>query len=96
MPEICQGSHACICLTESQRRSMSCRPFCFDDPRCFSIDKKKVVGKPKLAIRLKEDWIDIYRHANTDLMSGIGSESGPSFQFIIQSLFSDKDDNPYF
>ncbi len=51
---------------------------------------------PKLAIRRKEEWIDIYQHANTDLMSVIGSESGPSFQLVIQSLFSDKDDNPYF
>jgi hypothetical protein len=70
------------------------------NPYCKKLFRRKRTGhyilNPKLAIRLKEEWIDIYRHANTDLMSGIGSESGPSFQFIIQSLFSDSDDDPYF
>ena len=67
---------------------------------CKKLFRRKRTGhyilNPKLAIRMKEKWIDIYRQANTDLMSGIGSESGPSFQFIIQSLFSDTDSDPYF
>lgn len=71
-----------------------------NNPYCKKLFRRKRTGhyilNPKLAIRRKEEWIDIYRHANTDLMSVIGSESGPSFQLVIQSLFSDKDDNPFF
>jgi len=47
---------------------------------------------PKLAIRLKEEWIDIYRHANIDLISNIGSESGERFRAIIRSLISTEKD----
>jgi hypothetical protein len=50
------------------------------------------VLNPKLAIRQKDEWVDIYRHANIDLISNIGSESGERFRAIIRSLISDEED----
>lgn len=48
-----------------------------NNPYCKKLFSRKRTGhyilNPKLAIRRKEEWIDIYRHANTDLMSVIGS-----------------------
>jgi hypothetical protein len=70
------------------------------NPYCKKLFRRKRTGhyilNSKLALRQKEDWIDIYRHANIELMATIGSESGQYFQSIIQSLISDEDDDPYF
>jgi hypothetical protein len=61
---------------------------------CKKLFRRKRTGhyilNPKLAIRQKEDWIDIYRHANIELISNTGSESGNHFRAIIQSLISDE------
>ena len=46
----------------------------------------RYILNPKLAIRIKENWIDIYRHANIELISNIGSESGKHFHATIRSL----------
>lgn len=66
------------------------------NPYCKKLFRRKRTGNyvlnPKLAIRLKEEWVDIYRHANIDLISNIGSESGEHFRAIIRSLISDEED----
>jgi hypothetical protein len=50
------------------------------------------VLNPKLAIRQKEEWIDIYRHANIGLFADPGSESG---QYILNvAKFLLPEDNP--
>ncbi|MCL4476528.1 MAG: UvrD-helicase domain-containing protein [Nitrospirae bacterium] len=53
----------------------------------------RYILNPKLAIRQKEEWIDIYRHANIELISAAGLESGKDFLSSIESLISDKDAN---
>ncbi len=64
------------------------------NPYCKKLFRRKRTGhyilNPKLAIRQKEDWIDIYRHANIELMANIGSESGDHFLAVIQALISDE------
>lgn len=66
------------------------------NPYCKKLFRRKRTGNyvlnPKLAIRLKEEWVDIYRHANIDLISNIGSEIGEHFRAIIRSLISDEED----
>jgi hypothetical protein len=66
------------------------------NPYCKKLFRRKRTGNyvlnPKLAIRLKEEWVVIYRHANIDLISNIGSESGEHFRAIIRSLISDEED----
>jgi hypothetical protein len=70
------------------------------NPYCKKLFKRKRTGhyilNPKLAIRQKEDWIDIYSHANIELISNTGSESGNHFRLIIQSLTSETSDEDIF
>jgi hypothetical protein len=40
-------------------------------------------------VRWKEEWVDIYSHANIGLLSGLDSESGKNLRNIIKSLISD-------
>lgn len=46
---------------------------------------------PKLAILQKEDWIDIYRHANIELISNTCSEDGEDVYISLESLIADRD-----
>ena len=66
------------------------------NPYCKKLFKRKRTGNyvlnPKLAIRQKEEWIDIYRHANIGLFADPGSESG---QYILNvAKFLLPEDNP--
>jgi hypothetical protein len=40
-------------------------------------------------VRRKEEWVDIYAHADIGLLSGMDSESGKNLRSIIKSLISD-------
>jgi hypothetical protein len=44
---------------------------------------------PKISVRYKEGWVDIYRHAGLDLIANIGSESGDRFREMVEFLRSD-------
>jgi len=63
------------------------------NPYCKKLFKRKRTGNyifnPKLAVRWKEEWVDIYSHANIGLLSGLDSESGKNLRNIIKSLISD-------
>ncbi len=48
------------------------------------------VLNPKLSVRYKEEWVDIYRHAGLDLIASIGLESGERFREMIELLRSDR------
>jgi hypothetical protein len=65
------------------------------NPYCKQLFKRKRTGKyvlnPKLAIRRKEDWTDIYSRANIELVSNIGSRVDEFFPSVIRSLLSDED-----
>lgn len=47
------------------------------------------VFNPKISVRYKDEWIDIYRHAGLDLMGDIGADSGPLFRQMIEYLRAD-------
>jgi hypothetical protein len=63
------------------------------NPYCKKLFKRKRTGNyilnPKLAVRRKEEWVDIYAHADIGLLSGMDSESGKNLRSIIKSLISD-------
>ncbi len=48
----------------------------------------RYILNPGLAVRLKEEWVDIYRLAGLELLSHIGSESGGRFRAGLLSLIS--------
>lgn len=51
----------------------------------------KYILNPKIAIRQKEEWIDIYRYANIGLFAGSNSEAGRYIQEAIEFLQSDNE-----
>ncbi|MGE5239617.1 MAG: hypothetical protein ACM3ON_12545 [Chloroflexota bacterium] len=63
------------------------------NPYCRKLFRRKRTGyyilNPKLAVRQKEVWIDIYKHANLDLLSHLGSESGDYFRAGVMSLVAE-------
>jgi len=70
------------------------------NPYCKKLFKRKRTGNyilnPKLAIRQKEEWIDIYHHANIGLFADPASESRQHISSIIQFLLSEDDPTEYF
>lgn len=65
-----------------------------NNPYCRKLFMRKRTGNyilnPKLAIRKKEDWIDIYQHANIDLITIAGETSDEHFRAEVLSLLSDE------
>ena len=63
------------------------------NPYCKKLFKRKRTGNyilnPKLAVRRKDEWVDVYDHADIGLLSGMDSESGRNLRSIIKSLISD-------
>lgn len=54
------------------------------------------VLNPKLAIRQKEEWIDIYNHANIALFADSGSEIGQHISSVIKFLLSEGEPDEIF
>jgi hypothetical protein len=65
------------------------------NPYCKKLFKRKRTGhyilNPKISMRQKENWIDIYHHANIELIEKTASESDKYFHATIRSLTSDED-----
>ena len=63
------------------------------NPYCKKLFKRKRTGwyvlNPKISMRHKDEWIDIYRHAGLNLIEAIGSESGDRFLEMIEYLRAD-------
>lgn len=64
------------------------------NPYCRKLFRRKRTGSyilnPKLAIRQKEYWVDIYQYANIELIAKLGDSSDKHFRTEILSLLSDK------
>ncbi|HWR90424.1 MAG TPA: UvrD-helicase domain-containing protein, partial [Dissulfurispiraceae bacterium] len=62
------------------------------NPYCRKLFRRRRTGRyilnPRLAVRLKEEWADIYRLAGLELLSHTGSERGGRFRGGILSLLS--------
>jgi hypothetical protein len=65
------------------------------NPYCRKLFKRKRTGhyilNPKLAIRRKDRWLDIYSHAKLDLIPGSGSENDNYFLKRFQALISEEE-----
>ena len=65
------------------------------NPYCKKLFRRKRTGNyilnPKLAIRQKEEWIDIYCHANIELIAKLGESVDKHFRAEIMSLLSDEE-----
>jgi hypothetical protein len=65
------------------------------NPYCRKLFRRKRTGhyilNPKLAIRKKEDWIDIYQHANIELITMTAERGEEQFRAEVLSLISDED-----
>jgi hypothetical protein len=65
------------------------------NPYCKKLFRRKRTGNyilnAKLAIRQKEEWIDIYRHANIELITKLGESGDKHFCAEIMSLLSDEE-----
>ncbi|MBI5102126.1 MAG: hypothetical protein HZB33_09875 [Nitrospirae bacterium] len=53
----------------------------------------KYILNPKIAILQKEDWVDIYRHANIGLFAGPNSEAGRYIQEASEFLQSNNENS---
>ena len=62
------------------------------NPYCKKLFKRKRTGhyilNPNISIRQKEDWIDIYRHANIEFIEKTVPESDKYLHATIRSLTS--------
>ncbi len=70
------------------------------NPYCKKLFKRKRTGNyilnPKISIRQKEEWIDIYIYANIALFSDPASESGQHIINVAKFLLSDDDPAEHF
>jgi hypothetical protein len=48
----------------------------------------RYILNPNLAIRQKDEWVNIYEHANINLTANLGIESDADFQTTIEVLMS--------
>lgn len=64
------------------------------NPYCRKLFRRKRTGNyilnSKLSIRKKEDWIDIYQHANIELIMMAAEKGGEHFRAEVLSLLSDE------
>ena len=65
------------------------------NPYCKKLFKRERTGhyilNPNICIRLKEEWIDIYRIANIELMEKTASESTEYYRSVFRHMFSGED-----